>query len=294
MKFYLDFEASPISNHIISIGCISETNKCFHEYVNINNLHEKEYQLIKEITNIDKEQLNCGLTPNDAFNSLKEWVAENNDSQMPVYICYGNNDKNFIQNTLHHINDFEAFTFATSIYALLIDFSKNTKNFFHSTNPIGLNRIYNFIVAEENIQRHDALDDAIMLKYVAENLDKICKPEDVDSLPAPARKNKGAQAPDIFRSWTNGKGRAFRANTKADKDNWKIHAYLACNNQNKYFDDIETAALWLIKYFSTGLSAKNPEHIEKLKEKINNAIVENKKLYGMEWEINNIEKRDEN
>ena len=190
MKFYLDFEASPISNHIISISCISETNKCFHEYINIDNLHEKEYQLIKEITNIDKEQLDCGLTPNDAFKLLKEWVAENNDSQMPVYICYGNNDKNFIQNTLHHINDFEAFTFATSICTLLIDFSKNTKTFFHSTNPIGLNRIYNFIAAEENIQQHDALDDAIMLKYVAENLDRVCKPEDVDSLPAPVRKNK--------------------------------------------------------------------------------------------------------
>ena len=285
MKFYLDFEASPISNHIISIGCISKIGTCFHEYINIENLHKKEYELIKEINDIDKERLIYGLTPNEAFKDFKEWVAENNDSEMPVYVCYGNNDKNFIQNTLHHINDFEAYTFATSICSLLVDFSIHTKTFFHSTNPIGLNRIYSFIVAEENIQRHDALDDAIMLKHVAENLDKVCKPEGVEQLPPSTNKHKGPQAPEIFRSWTNGKGKAFKANTKADSNNWSVHAHLECNKQHKYFDDIETASLWLIKYFSTGLSAKNPEHIEKLKEKISVAIAENKKLYGMRWQV---------
>ena len=71
------------------------------------------------------------------------------------------------------MRDIRAITFASSLKALMSDYSQIVSSYL-GTHQIGLNRVYNLLLAEEQVQHHNALEDALMLRYVAENLkDKI-------------------------------------------------------------------------------------------------------------------------
>lgn len=123
MNFYIDFEATQYSERIISIGCIAENGARFETLVKpVKN--EKVNAFITQLTGITNEMLEDAPTADEAFNAFYEFVKTNNDSSTPTYYCYGNCDTRFIKRTVAGMSDFQAIMFASSIQALLVDYSE--------------------------------------------------------------------------------------------------------------------------------------------------------------------------
>ena len=174
MNFYLDFEATQFSERIISIGCIADNGASFKTLVKpVKN--EKVNAFITQLTGITNEMLEDAPTADEAFNAFYEFVKNNNDGGTPTYYCYGNCDTKFIKHTVSGMNDFQAIMFASSIQALLVDYSAVVKSYL-STRGLALKKLVALIRQVDEVeQNHDALDDAIMLKECYEGLDTLDK-----------------------------------------------------------------------------------------------------------------------
>ena len=175
MNFYIDFEATQFSNEIISIGCVADNGNRFSCLVKPHD-KKKLTKFIIELTGITQEMLDeDGLSADDAFLAFYEFVKENNDAGAPTYYCYGNNDKDFLKHTVNHMQNLEAIVFAASVQALLVDYSNTVKNYL-STRGLALKKLVALIRHVDEIeQKHDALDDALMLKECYEGLDTLDK-----------------------------------------------------------------------------------------------------------------------
>lgn len=288
MNFYLDFEATQFSKRIISIGCTNERGATFQTLVKPQN--GKINGFITELTGITKEMVKDAPSADEAFNLFAEWAYMNSENTPPKYYCYGNSDEDFIDSTIRTMSDFKAISFAASIKALLIDYSSVVKDYL-CTGQIALKKVVALIEDSDEIeQRHDALEDAEMLRKVVENLQEKCKPDDIKKLQnmkfeLGVKPNK-KKAPDIFINWPNRPKDRYLADTLADETNYVIK----CTSEFgvKYFDSLDIAALWMMKYFIKGTSPKKTSDMSRIKSCINNAIVNHRQsYYGLKWESNN-------
>lgn len=285
MNFYLDFEATQFSNRIISIGCTNERGATFQTLVKPQN--GKINGFITELTGITKEMVEDAPSADEAFNLFAEWAYMNSENTPPKYYCYGNSDEDFIDATIRTMSDFKAISFAASIKALLIDYSSVVKDYL-CTGQIALKKVVALIEDSDEIeQRHDALEDAEMLRKVVENLQEKCKPDDIKKLQnmkfESRVKPQTKKAPDIFLSWDGYK--KFKANTLADETNYSIKC--VSKDGVKYFGNLEIAALWAIKYVAGGTSPKNQNSINNVQRKIKHAILNPEQSYcGFKWESN--------
>lgn len=283
MNFYLDFEATRFSNRIISIGCTNERGATFKTLVKPNK--GKVDNFITELTGITREMLEDAPSPDEAFNAFAEWAYINSENTAPKYFCYGDSDENFIEATIRTMSDFKAISFAASVKALLIDYAKEVANYLCS-GRVALKKVVALIEDVDEVeQRHDALEDAEMLRKVVENLQTKCTPADAEKLttmksePKPGRK----KAPEIFVNWPNKPNDKFLANTLADETNYNIK----CESGDcvKYFDNLDTATLWVIKYLIKGKSPKKTSDMDNIRHKIKMAIINNRQSYcGFKWE----------
>ena len=172
MNFYLDFEATQFSNEIISIGCVADNGARFSCLV---QAQKKVTKFITELTGITQEMLDTdGVSADRAFLAFYQYVKENNEpGKVPTYYCYGSNDKDFIKHTVQHMTNFEAIVFASSVQALLVDYSNTVKSYLFNRG-LALKKLVALIRHVDEIeQRHDALDDALMLKECYEGLDTL-------------------------------------------------------------------------------------------------------------------------
>lgn len=294
MKFYIDFEATQFSERIISIGCVAETGETFKTLVKPAN-GEQVNQFITNLTGITNEDLDNAPDADTAFLALFNWVRDtsylNMDDTLPEYFCYGDCDKRFIKKTIKYMTNITAYTFAVSMMALMVDFSSTVKEYFKAKSNIGLKRIYTLLLAKEVVQHHDALEDAVMLRYVADNLEIKAVPEDFVNLP-PAEKTKPprAKCPEIFLEWGDGPKHKFKADTKADATNWAVSATNA-DGYTQYFDSMETACLWVIKYLIQGRSPRKKDDLRHVEKRIiNNSHINNTNKYcGFKWNIKEVE-----
>ena len=279
MKFYIDFEATRFSQRIISIGCVAENGACFHTLVKPVN-DDKVDNFITKLTGITNEMLMNAPSADEAFNNWFDWVINNSNNTVPEYVCYGNSDANFIDCTVKYMSDVRAITFAISLRSLLLDYSK-VANKYLQVSSIGLHHIYTIMKTDAEEQHHDAMEDALMLKYVVENLQDKCKPEDIQKVeyknisPRPEKK----RAAECFKQWPLGNAYKYTVNTFATADNWVIKAE---DGENvKYFDSMNTAVLWAMKYcFLKGKSPKRASDIQSVTACINNSIKSNTVRYG--------------
>ena len=138
--------------------------------------------------------------------------------------------------------------------------------------------MYTFLKEEEIVQHHNALEDAEMLALVVNNFDR-CVPEDKIAISTIPQEKKGPanKAPEIFVNWPADK---MKADTGADKTNWQIKAIISGGPHEKYFDSMETAVMWTIRYMTQGVSIKNSGQREKVKNKIENSIKTKKSAYN--------------
>lgn len=256
MNFYLDFEATQFSERIISIGCVAENGMTFNSLVNPGK-GEKITDFITKLTGITQEMADDAASADDVFIGFANWVvsmANYSADPHPRYYVYGNNDAVFLQRTIKHMTNPMAISFATSIKALMTDYSRTVKQHF-GVGPIGLNRVYQLLMDEEHVQKHDALEDAMMLKYVQEHLGESSI-EDAVKLPC-AKKTvyDGDDAPataeeqEQYKTW--GKAKRLVVDTGADENNWVIRCEFQDGNgnpQQKHFGSIRMAVFWTIKY----------------------------------------------
>lgn len=293
MKFFVDFEATQFSDRIINIGCTTEAGAKFSTLVKPSGKKARKLTaFITELTGITREMIKSAPSANDAFNAFFDFVIENSPTEPNEFYCYGDADILFIEKTLNDITDTRAATFAKRLRNSLIDYSTVVKNYFQAENCIALRKIYSLILNDDVVQHHDALEDAQMLQVVVQNLTRRCVPEDKEKLaamptvkkPYPKSSKKLKKAPTKFVEWPPNK---LDADTGADETNWDI----CCVSQNgndiiKYFDSMDTAALWVMRYASEKMSPKVPEHYDIIKRRINKSINENVVHYNFIWRKN--------
>ena len=111
-----------------------------------------------------------------------------------------------------------------------------------------------------------------------------CKPEDKVLFSSMKREDKPKRkmAPIIFQNWPGDK---WEANTLGSASNYTVKA--TAGSHVAYFDTLETAALWIIRYCTRGLSPKREGDVVSVMNKINKGIKEGKEPYGFSWAMSN-------
>lgn len=293
MDFYLDFEATRFSNRIISIGCSAGNGNTFSTLVKPPK-GDKVDKFITELTGITNEMLADAPSADEAFSSLFDFILENGNEKQPKYYVYGNCDIDFLKSTVKHMKDMKGCMCIQAIIGGLIDYAPTVRKFFSASGDLSLRKVYMLIKSyNEMEQKHDALEDALMLQTIVENLYEVCKPEDKDILSAlPSQKIKlkptpgpgSIEVPSYFLEWNAGTKK--EANTFADENNWK---YCGVNDKGDilYFNDITIAAMYIIKFSGRKLSPKRKGDINKVIKAINSNIQTNSptkaKAYGYYW-----------
>ena len=284
MNFYLDFEATRFSNRIISIGCVADNGATFSTLVKPVN-KAKVDKFITELTGITNEMLVDAPSADEAFNQLFDFIELNSDGTPPIYYCYGNTDAEFLSHTVKYMVDTRACVCAQAIQGTMIDYASTVKKFFMAKHDFALRKVYMLIKSQDElIQKHDALEDALMLQVVVESLHDKCKPEDKDTILAmPSQKRpKEKKAPTLFQSW--GSQTKWEAETNATADSWMLKCTDQHSGQVKYFNDLNTAALWVIKYIARNVSPKKNDAVRKIECAIAAAPQTGKCRYNCYWE----------
>ena len=285
MNFYLDFEATRFSNRIISIGCVAGTGETFETYVKPSD-KKKVDKFITELTGITNETLAEAPDADTAFKMLYDFIEANSDGEAPAYYVYGNSDVDFINSTLRHMSDTQACVCAQAIAGNLIDYASVVKKFFVAKSDLALRKVYMLIQEQkELVQKHDALEDARMLETVVEHLHDKCKPEDKDTIlamPSQPRPQPGKKAPTIFQKWNNQP--KWEAETGADETHWMLKCVDQHCGNAMYFNDFNTAALWVIKYIARNVSPKNADSVRKIEAALKSAPQTGKCRYNCYWE----------
>lgn len=164
MKFYIDVEATSPAEEIISIGVVNEFGNTFQIYV--NPTFSKLDSYISNLTGITQSNLDDAPYFNDAMRMLAKWITIDLNCKFKdaEFYSYGE-DVHFFKVTGKHI-EFDSLGYAmySCIITNITDISKDVFKFFNGT--VSLNRAFNYINSIEKDQRHDALEDAQMLRQV--------------------------------------------------------------------------------------------------------------------------------
>ena len=170
MNFFIDFEATQFSNHIISVGCISEKGVPF--YIGIDptadSLHVGHFVSLMVASYMQK----AGHKPiilmggGIVFSQLLEWVKEQSENEKPHFYCYGTSDKHFVKTNFDESETFTASQMLSYLYTDMEDYSDIVKAHFGLNQNISLLKVYNYCSKEDKTQSHNALEDATMLLEV--------------------------------------------------------------------------------------------------------------------------------
>lgn len=270
MKFYIDFEATQPENEIIAIGAVAENGATFHSLVKPQLSSISPY--ISQMTHISAEDLEIAPTIDKALIDFDLWVMRQESDIMHCrFISYGDDDK-FIKSTLPAITNEHAFTVAAILMAKIEDCSAETKRFFHGT--IKLVHAFNYVQAAETEQKHNPLEDAMMLQKVYEHMLTH------DPLPChPLNKNFGAAMSSASVKMPSG---TFWCRTNLKKTA-KIYNFATC----------EEAIEWLI---TDVMHAKEPEliHRDRIMANIMKAIRQKTRYCNFLWGRVKEEKEENN
>lgn len=164
MKFYIDFEATQPENEIIAIGVCAENGATFHSLVKPQLSSISQY--ISQMTHISAEDLEKAPTIDEVLINFDLWVMNQEKNVMNCrFISYGD-DVKFVKCTLPAITHEHAFTVAAILMAKMENCYEDTRKFFHGT--IKLVHAFNYVQSAEIEQKHNPLEDAMMLQKVYE------------------------------------------------------------------------------------------------------------------------------
>ena len=164
MRFYIDFEATQPENEIIAIGAVAENGATFYTLVKPQLSSISPY--VSQLTHISSEDLEKAPNIDKALIDFDLWMmSQESDIMKCRFIAYGDDSK-FVKSTLPAITNDHAFTCAAILMAKIEDCYDETRKFFHGT--IKLVHAFNYVQAAETEQKHNPLEDAMMLQKVYE------------------------------------------------------------------------------------------------------------------------------
>lgn len=179
MKYFIDFEATQFSNEIISIGCVRENGDEFYSLVKPK---KNLTPFIVELTGITNEMLVNAPSTEEVFSQFFNWCAEYEDD-LPVFYCYGNADVNFVKKNFNNSKNFKAKSILGYLYSGLRDYAPTVQKHFGLIQSVSLIKVVNYYNETEISQCHDALEDALMLKFVYEQIQIHTQDEDQNAFP---------------------------------------------------------------------------------------------------------------
>ena len=259
MNYFIDFEATQFSNRIISVGCVKETGETFYSLVN----PEKELtQFIIDFTGITQEQVDAAPSTNEVFEKLFDFCLQ--DEEAPTFYCYGDSDTAFAKATLEKMaTSFKAKSMLSYIYTNLIDFCPAVRVHFGIYSSIKLIKVAEYYKKEEMAQNHNALDDALLLKYVFEQVQE--HDEEFDAFPE--YKAQKVVAKTENKPTTNGDIIIFRI------EKGKV--------AETYYS-LQDAIVWVIEH-KIQKSEKNIVNAENIGKRIKSAAMNHKKYCKITW-----------
>ena len=164
MLFFIDFEATQPENEIIAIGVAAENGSTFRSLVKPQFSSISQY--VSRLTHILDEDLEMAPDINEVLRSFDWWMTQQEPDIMKCrFIAYGDDSK-FLKSTLPAITESHAFTIAAILMAKIEDCYDDTRKFFKGS--IRLVHAFNYVQSMEVEQKHDPLEDAIMLQKVYE------------------------------------------------------------------------------------------------------------------------------
>ena len=296
MNFYLDFEATQFSHRIISIGCVTDNGATFYSLVALPK-GEKVNQFITDLTGITNEMLATAPTADEVFYNFQQFVNIYSENENNFY-SYGNEDVHFIDRTIHKMENKDSIEFAKSLIKCLKDYFPCAQSHFQKCDcpNLSLKSIFAYCLGDKAVKWHDALEDARMLQYVINHVNMkdptIINQAKVQVIKEKSKnKNKPVQytkkkigVPQYFdTTWNIGHKNMWKAETFANENNYRVKAIHLKTNNIMYFDCMETAILWLIKFnFVANIKASRLDHRQKIVNRIN---ANRKDKYGFSWEI---------
>lgn len=163
MNYFIDFEASNYIFEIISIGCIAEDGRVFSSLVRPNSV-DKITKYITKLTGITREAAKSADPLEVVAKDFYNWIK---DDPNPVFYCYGDSDKMFLDRAYdRHKRDKVCRYCIKLMLSTLHDFSKDVQKHYGLDAPVRLLSVYRHFFSNEAEQKHDALEDARMLKSV--------------------------------------------------------------------------------------------------------------------------------
>lgn len=198
MNIYFDFEATQFSERVLAIGASCEYGdfECLVKPCK----GDKLTAFITNLTGITKEMLIGAPDAETAFADLYDWMAVmTQEADTPIfYHCFGDSDPLFLKHTANRMKNGPTKDFVLDLADSMLDDSYNVKKFFHSK-AIGLHKALKYFEPELPDQKHDPLDDALMLRRLMETLENAeplteCPYEECSGEPAAAGKKKKKKA----------------------------------------------------------------------------------------------------
>ena len=166
MKYFIDFEATQYTGEIISVGCVDENGREFYTLVKPHKM-KKLTKFITELTGITTDDLQNSPTVDEAFSVFYDWLDK---SAQAEFYCYGYSDKEFVKHTSKYAATFYAQCGLGLISGNLVDFTQMVKSHFLIDRDIALIKVVEHYRKEPVTQSHNALEDALLLKEVYDNL----------------------------------------------------------------------------------------------------------------------------
>lgn len=164
MKYFIDFEATQFSGDIISVGCVDEMGRRFYSLVKPHKLGLMT-GFITDLTGITMDDIRSAPTVNEAFAEFYDWIDKTGRADFYVY---GNSDAHFIKTTLQYVTEVKAQFALSLILGALHDYSYKLADHFGITQPVSLLRSAEYYSGKRILQKHNSLEDSLLLKYVYE------------------------------------------------------------------------------------------------------------------------------
>ncbi len=250
MKYFIDFEASD-QQSIISVGCVRSDGRQFYSLV---YTEDEISSFITKLTGISQEMLDEADDLDAVFENLYDWC--NQDEEMPQFYCYGDSDLHFVSVAFNQANSFKAGCMLGYLYTNLADYSEDVKEHFCVSKSISLEKVSNYFANEEIAQNHNALDDALRLKLVYENVEG--KPKEVN----------------VFNEY-------LETFTKRNVGNIKQVLRMRDGEVLEVYSSLKEAANWV----ASQPNDRDSKYIKDAEEKIRKAANDNIKYFKYNWRI---------
>lgn len=264
MRYFIDFEATQYSDRIISLGCVREDGEFFASLV---NPHKELTDFIVSLTGITQEMVDAAPDADKVFSDLYDFVSQ--DEGTPEFYCYGNCDKDFCKATFMKMaTSFKARCMLGYLRTGLIDYGSIVKTHFGLHSPIGLVKVYNYYKGEESSQRHDALEDAFMLKYVCEKVEE--NEDEFDAFPE-YRAHKA-----VAKIKAEAQTVAELAGTNA------MYFRMKKGKVAETYYSLEDAITWVINHMMPANQRAEANHVN-IGKKIKSAALNNKEYFKIKW-----------